>query len=44
MEFVHAVGSERRGDIEAIEEALRSVYGVGVDELEGEFVKYCAKR
>ena len=42
--FFRKMGAVRRNDIDAIEATLRAVYGVGIDELEEEFVAYCKKR
>lgn len=44
QEYLHAVGAVPRADIEALEAAIRSVYGVGIDELEVEFQRYCKNR
>ena len=44
QDFIHAVGSVPRGDLPAIEEALRKVYGVGVEGFEQEFLEYWKKR
>ena len=42
--FLHAVGSVRRNDLVAIEDALGRVYGVDIDGFEAEFLKYWKKR
>ncbi len=43
QDFVHAVGAVPRGDVKAIEAALRQVYGVGIDGLEQRWVKHWSK-
>lgn len=43
-DFVRAVGAVPRNNVQAIESAVRRVYGVGLDELEQQFVDYCKKR
>ncbi len=44
QEYVHAVGMTPDNDIEAIERAIRAVYGVDLKELEAKWVEYCKKR
>lgn len=44
QEFVHAMGSVRGNDVEAIEAVFRSVYGASLDEVDAKFVEYCRKR
>lgn len=41
QEFVHAVGDVPRSDLRAIEQAIRGVYHVGLDEVEEAFREYC---
>ena len=43
-DFVNAVGRVSRGDLAAIEGAVRRVYGCSLEELEAEWVAYCKKR
>lgn len=42
--FVQAVGRVSRGDVAAIEAAVRQVYGCSLEQLEAEWVAYCKKR
>ena len=44
-EFLHTIGSARRGDRELIDVALKSVFaGEGLERFEQEYVKYWTKR
>jgi hypothetical protein len=40
MDFVHAVGSCPRNDIESIEDAIKQVYGISIDELQKRWAKH----
>jgi hypothetical protein len=42
--FIHAVGKVPRNDREAIERAVRGVYGCDLAELEKQWIEYCKKR
>ena len=44
LDWLHAIGDVARNDLEAIEAATRSVYGVDLAGFEKEFVAYCKKR
>jgi len=44
QDFVHAVGLVPRGQLPAIEAAIRKVYGCDVATLEAKWVEYCKKR
>ncbi len=44
LEWVHAVGAVPRSNLPAIEDAIRDVYGVSLDEFQDEYVKYWTKR
>jgi len=43
-EYIHAVGSVPRGDVAAIEQAIKTVYGVDIDGFEERFVEYWSDR
>lgn len=42
--FLDTMGKVPDSDVEAIEAAFQSVYGVGIDAVETEWREYCAKR
>ncbi len=44
QEFIHTVGLVPRGQLPAIQAAIRKVYGCDLDELEAKWVEYCKKR
>jgi len=44
QEFLHAAGQVPRNDVAGIEAAFRRVYGVGVDEVDAQWQKYCKRR
>jgi hypothetical protein len=44
QEYLHAVGRAKSSDAKAIEQALRSVYGVGIAEIEQAWVAWAQKR
>ena len=43
-DFLLSVGKVRRNDLPAIEDALRRIYGLTIDELDAKFQEYCGKR
>ena len=44
QEFIHAVGRTKRRDLQQIEAALLSVYGVDIEEFEAEWVDYWKRK
>jgi len=44
LRFVHEMGRVPRGDVEAINEVLMSIYEVDLEQLDELFIEYCQKR
>ena len=44
LDFVHAVGMTPDNDIEAIERAIKGVYGVDLAQLDAKWIEHCKKR